>query len=156
MDIFWTIIAGLLLVAGILGSVIPLLPGPPLGYVGLLVMQLKSAPPFSVKFLAWWLLIVLVVVLLDYAVPLYGTKKFGGSRYGIWGCAIGLIVGLWFGPVGIVAGPFIGAFVGEILANKQTEHALRAAVGSFVGFVFSTLLKLVTCLVMCWYFVRVL
>lgn len=156
MDILWSIIAGGLLLVGIIGSIVPILPGPPISYVGLLVMQLKSSPPFSVRFLMVWLMIVLLVAMLDYAVPLYGTKKFGGTRYGVWGCGIGLIAGLWFGPIGIIAGPFIGAFVGEILANKQTEHALRAAFGSFVGFVFSTLLKLVTCLVMTWYFVKAL
>jgi uncharacterized protein YqgC (DUF456 family) len=156
MDLLWTVIACGLMLAGIIGSVVPLLPGPPLSYAGMLVLQLRQQPSFTTAFLLTWLGIVIVIQVLDYVIPLYGTKKFGGTRYGIWGCAIGLMAGLWFGPVGIVVGPFAGAFVGEWLANNQAEQALRAALGSFIGFVFSTLLKLVTCLVMGWYLVKAL
>ncbi|MFN3839768.1 MAG: DUF456 domain-containing protein, partial [Cyclobacteriaceae bacterium] len=109
-----------------------------------------------VKFLIIWLVVVVIIQVLDYVVPLYGTKTFGGTKYGIWGCAAGLIAGVWFGPVGLIAGPFVGAFVGEVLAGNQSEHALRAAIGSFIGFVFSTLLKLVACVVMGWYVVKAL
>lgn len=154
MDILWVVVASGFMVAGIIGSIVPLVPGPPLSYVGLLVLQLREESPFSVKFMLIWLAVVVIVAMLDYAVPLYGTKKFGGSKYGVWGCAVGLIAGLWFGPIGIIIGPFLGAFMGELLANNQSEKALWAAVGSFVGFAFSTLLKLVTCLVMAWYFVK--
>lgn len=154
MDIFWTIVASGLMIAGLIGSIVPILPGPPISYVGFLILQLRSETTFTTKFLIIWLVVVVIVAVLDYAVPLYGTKKFGGSKYGIWGCAIGLIGGVWFGPWGIVVGPFIGAFVGELLTNTKSEMALRAAVGSFIGFVFSTLLKLVTCIVMIWYFIK--
>jgi len=156
MDLLWTVIACGLMLAGIIGSVLPLLPGPPLSYLGMLVLQLRDQPAFTTKFLVTWLVVVISIQALDYVVPLYGTKKFGGTRYGIWGCAIGLVAGLWFGPVGIVAGPFVGAFVGEWLANNQSEQALRAAFGSFIGFAFGTLLKLVTSLVMGWYVVKAL
>jgi uncharacterized protein YqgC (DUF456 family) len=156
MDLFWTVIASCLMVAGIAGSVVPFLPGPPLSYGGLLVLQLREVTAFSTKFLLIWLAIVVVIVVLDYVVPVYGTKKFGGSKYGMWGCTIGLIAGFWFGPIGIIAGPFVGAFVGELLANNESDRALKAAIGSFIGFVFSTLLKLVTCLVMGWYFIKAL
>jgi uncharacterized protein YqgC (DUF456 family) len=74
----------------------------------------------------------------------------------MWGCTIGLIAGFWFGPIGIIAGPFVGAFIGELLANNESDRALKAALGSFIGFMFSTLLKLVTCLVMGWYFIKAL
>lgn len=144
------------MLAGLVGSVLPLLPGPPVSYAGMLVLQLREEPAFTLRFLIIWLVVVGIVQVLDYIVPLYGTKKFGGTKYGVWGCAIGLIAGLWFGPVGIIAGPFVGAFVGELLASNQSEQALRAAVGSFIGFVFSTLLKLVTCAVMGWYIVKAL
>lgn len=156
MDLLWTVLACCLVVAGLVGSVLPLLPGPPLSYAGMLVLQLREEPAFTVRFLIGWLIVVGIVQALDYVVPLYGTKKFGGTKYGVWGCAIGLIAGLWFGPAGIVAGPFVGAFVGEWLASKQSEQAFRAAVGSFIGFVFSTLLKLVICVVMGWYVVKAL
>lgn len=156
MDVVWSIIACCFMVIGIIGSVVPLLPGPPLSFVGMLVLQLREQPAFTFTFLLTWLGIVVVIAGLDYVVPLYGTKKFGGTKYGLWGCAIGLVAGFWWGPLGIIFGPFVGAFVGELLANKQSEQALRAALGSFIGFVFSSLLKLVTCLVMAWYGVKAL
>jgi uncharacterized protein YqgC (DUF456 family) len=156
MDLLWTVIASCLMIAGIVGSVVPFLPGPPLSYVGLLILQLREITAFSTKFLLIWLAIVIVIVVLDYLVPVYGTKKFGGSKYGMWGCTIGLIAGFWFGPIGIIAGPFVGAFVGELLANNESDRALKAALGSFIGFLFSTLLKLVACLVMGWYFIKAL
>ncbi|WKZ60634.1 MAG: DUF456 domain-containing protein [Cyclobacteriaceae bacterium] len=156
MDLLWTVIASCFMIAGIVGSVVPFLPGPPLSYVGMLILQLRETTAFSTKFLLIWLAIVIVIVVLDYLVPVYGTKKFGGSKYGMWGCTIGLIAGFWFGPIGIIAGPFVGAFVGELLANNESDRALKAALGSFIGFLFSTLLKLVTCLVMGWYFIKAL
>jgi hypothetical protein len=153
MDIFWTVLGAILMLVGLLGCILPLLPGPPLCYAALLLQQLRSDQPYTTKFLLIWAGITLVVTALDYLVPLLGAKKFGGSKYGIWGCAIGLIAGLWLGPFGIIAGPFIGAFIGEMIAHNDSSQALKAALGSFAGFVFGTLLKLVTCAVMVWYFV---
>lgn len=154
MDTFWLLMGGLLIVGGIIGSVLPFLPGPPLAYVGLLLQQLRSDPPFSVNFLLIWAGIVVLVTLLDYVIPLYGTKKFGGSKYGMWGCTIGLLAGIFFPPWGIIVGPFIGAFAGEMIASNQSDHALRAAIGSFIGFLFGTLLKLVACFMMGWYYLK--
>jgi uncharacterized protein YqgC (DUF456 family) len=152
VDLFWIILSLLFLLAGIAGCIIPLLPGPPLAYFGLLLIQLKSSPPFSVRFMLIWAGIVVVISVLDYLIPVYGTKKFGGTKYGMWGCMIGLVAGIWLGPVGIILGPFLGALVGEMLGNNQ-EGAFRAAFGSFVGFVVGTLLKLVVCVSMAWYVV---
>lgn len=156
MDLLWTVVACGFMLAGIVGSVVPLLPGPPLSFVGLLTLQLREQPAFTLKFLLIWLVIVIIIAILDYVVPIYGAKKFGGSKHGMWGCAIGLIAGLWFGPLGIIMGPFVGAFVGEMIATEQSDKALRAALGSFIGFVFSTLIKLIACFVMGWYFIRAL
>lgn len=153
MDTFWLLMGGLLIVGGIIGSIVPFLPGPPLAYVGLLLQQLRSDPPFTVKFLLIWAGITILVSVLDYFIPLYGTKKFGGSKYGMWGCTIGLFAGIFFPPWGIIAGPFIGAFVGEIIASNQSDQALRAALGSFIGFLFGTLMKLIACVLMGWYLV---
>ncbi|HRW99558.1 MAG TPA: DUF456 domain-containing protein, partial [Cyclobacteriaceae bacterium] len=127
--------------------------GPPLSYVALLVLQLTSTATFSTLFLVIWAIVVVVVTALDYVVPLYGTRRFGGTRYGIWGCAIGLIVGLWFGPVGIILGPFLGAFIGEWMGHRNGDQALRAALGSFFGFLFGTLIKLVVSVTLLYYFV---
>lgn len=153
MDTFLIVLGGLLILGGIIGSVVPFLPGPPLAFVGLLLQQLRSDPPFTLNFLLIWAGITVVVSVLDYVIPLYSTRKFGGSKYGMWGCTIGLIVGIFVPPWGIVLGPFIGAFLGETIASKQSGQALRAAAGSFVGFLFGTLLKLIACFMMGWYLV---
>jgi len=154
MVTLWIIVGVILFLAGIAGCILPFLPGPPLCFLALLLQQLNSRPPFTAKFLWIWAGITIVVTLLDYFIPIYGTKKFGGSKYGIWGCTIGLIAGLWFGPLGIIIGPFFGAFIGEVLANNDSGTALKSALGSFLGFLFGTLLKLVACFVMAWYFVQ--
>ncbi len=144
------------MLVGVLGCILPLLPGPPLSYIALLIQQLRSDPPFTSKFLWIWAGITVVVTVLDYVIPLYGTKRFGGSKYGIWGCTIGLIAGFWLGPLGIIIGPFVGAFIGEIIANNNSSQAQKAAWGSFVGFLFGTLLKLVVCVIMAWYLLKLI
>lgn len=153
MELVWIILGIVLILVGLLGSVLPFLPGPPLCFIALMLQQLREEPPFSSRFLWIWAAITLVVVVLDYIVPAYGTKKYGGSSYGVWGCILGLIVGVFFGPIGIILGPFAGAFAGEMLLHSRTDKALRAAWGSFVGFLVGTLLKLVVCAVMAYYFV---
>jgi uncharacterized protein len=153
MDVFWLILGIVLVLAGLVGCLLPLLPGPPLTYAGLLVLQLREVSPFSTKFLLIWAAIVVVVTMLDYVIPIYGTKKFGGSNAGIWGCTLGLLAGFWLGPFGIIIGPFVGAFIGEWIAVQNTDKALRAAVGSFLGFLTGTLLKLVVCGIMTYYFI---
>lgn len=153
MDVFLFVLGVLLMIGGIIGCFIPLLPGPPLSYIALLLQQLKSEPLFSTKFLLIWAGITLIVTLLDYIIPLYGTKKFGGTRYGVWGCTIGLLVGLFFPPWGIILGPFAGAFIGEYMANRNSDRAFKAAFGSFLGFLFGTLLKLIVCSMMGWYLI---
>lgn len=153
MDIFWLILGILFLLAGLVGCLLPLLPGPPLTYVGLLVLQLREAPPFTTNFLLIWALIVIIVTVLDYVIPIYGTKKFGGSNAGVWGCTLGLLAGFWLGPLGVIIGPFAGAYIGEWMAVKNTEKAFRAAIGSFLGFLTGTLLKLIVCGIMTYYFI---
>jgi uncharacterized protein YqgC (DUF456 family) len=156
LDITWSVLGGILMVVGLVGCFLPIIPGPPLSYFGLIVLQFKEQAPFSTKFLIIWAVVVIAVTALDYVVPAYGTKKFGGTKYGIWGCTIGLIVGLWMGPIGIILGPFLGALIGELIGGKSSDVAFKAALGSFVGFLVGTLLKLITCCVMGWYFVGAL
>lgn len=156
LDITWSVLGGIFMVVGLVGCFLPIIPGPPLSYMGLIVLQFKEQSPFSSKFLIVWAVVVVAVTALDYVVPAYGTKKFGGTKYGIWGCTIGLILGLWFGPMGIILGPFLGALIGELIGGKDSNQAFKAALGSFVGFLVGTLLKLIVCGVMGWYFVRAL
>jgi hypothetical protein len=153
MENIWIVMGVILMLAGIAGSILPVLPGPPLCYLALLLQQFRATKPFSVTFMIIWGVIIAVVILLDYLVPIYGTKKFGGSKYGIWGCTLGFLAAFWLGPWGIIFGPFIGALIGEYIANKDSKQATRAAIGSFAGFLFGTLIKVVTSLVMGYYLV---
>jgi uncharacterized protein YqgC (DUF456 family) len=153
MDTFLIIAGIILLLGGIAGCIIPFLPGPPLAYGSLILLQISSYEPFSEKFLVIWALATLVILIADYYIPIWGTKKFGGTKGGVWGATIGLILGIFFfPPVGLIVGPFIGAFAGEMLNNQDSNKALRSAIGSFVGFVAGTLMKLGISIVMGYYF----
>lgn len=148
------IIAGIVLtVIGIAGSVLPLIPGPPIAYAGLLLQQLRSEAPYSTGFLIFWAAVVVVSLVLDYFIPIWGTKKFGGTKYGVWGCTLGFIAAFWLGPWGIILGPFAGAFIGEMIAQQNSNIALKAALGSFVGFLAGSFLKLIICFFMLYYIV---
>ncbi|MCU0419757.1 MAG: DUF456 domain-containing protein [Cyclobacteriaceae bacterium] len=153
LDILWMALGVMCVAVGLLGSFLPVLPGPPLAFVGLWLQQLRDPAPFSTTFLWVWLGVTVVVTVLDYIVPAYGTKKFGGTKYGVWGSTLGLLVGIFAGPLGIIIGPFIGALVGELMANQSSGKAFRAALGSFIGFLVGTVMKLIVCAVMGWYLV---
>ncbi len=148
MEWFWIILGILLCVGGILGSLLPLIPGPPIAYLGLLVQQFREPDPYSGQFLLIWAVLVILTLVLDYFIPVWGTKKFGGTKYGVWGCTLGFLVAFWLGPWGIILGPFAGAFIGEYLANRHARNAWKAAWGSFVGFLLGSFLKLVACFFM--------
>jgi uncharacterized protein YqgC (DUF456 family) len=148
------IIAGAVcMISGILGCFLPVLPGPPLGYAALLLLHVTSRYDLSPRFLIIFAILTVIVTLLDYLIPVFGAKRFNASKYGIWGSVIGLVLGIFvFLPSGIIFGPVIGAFAGELIAGKRTGHAVKAAAGAFIGFVTGTGLKLVLCLVMMYYF----
>ena len=151
---WFLIIEGFVLIlAGLAGSLLPVLPGPPLAYGGLLLQQLRDPNPFTTNFLLGWLAIVIIVTILDYYIPVWGTKKFGGSKYGMWGCTLGFIAAFWMGPLGVVIGPFIGAFIGELKASKTSEQALKAAFGAFLGFLGGSFIKIMVCVVMGYYLI---
>lgn len=152
MEAILIIIGLVLIVAGIIGCILPGLPGPPIAYASLILLQFAENSPFSWAFMLAWLLIVVAVTLLDFYVPAWGTKKFGGSKYGSWGSIIGLIIGLIFPPWGILIGPFLGAYIGELIGGKHNEEALRAGFGAFIGFVAGTLMKLTVTITMGVYF----
>lgn len=155
MDIFLIISGSLLMILGIAGCLLPILPGPPLSYLGLIAIHLTSKIDFSSKFLISWGIIVILVSILDYVIPIWGTKFFGGSKYGVWGSMVGLLAGLFIPPVGIIIGPFIGAVVGEMLANNK-QNALKAGFGSFIGFIAGTVVKMLVSLIMLYYFIAAL
>lgn len=140
------------LLVGWVGCILPVLPGPPLAYVALLLLQGSRWGSFGTDFLIGAAVAAAVVTLLDYVVPIWGTKRFGGSKAGVWGATLGLLVGLFFGLPGIVLGPFLGAYLGEVLNNSDSNQAFKAAFGSFVGLLTGVLLKLVVTGVFTWYF----
>lgn len=143
------------MISGILGCVLPIIPGPPLSYLGLLLLHFTEKYQFSTRFLIIWAVITGVVYALDYIIPAWGTKKFGGSKRGVWGSIIGLVIGLFFfPPFGIIIGPFVGAVVGELTVGKDSKAALKSGFGSFLGFLLGTLLKLIASGMMTWYFFR--
>lgn len=145
----------ILMTVGIIGCVLPLLPGPPLNYIGLLLLHFTGRYHFSTEFLVLWAIITAVVYGVDLLIPVWGTKKFGGSKYGIWGSIIGLLAGfLFFPPFGIIIGPFAGAVIGELIAGKDSGAALKSGFGSFVGFFTGTVFKLVASGMMTWYFAK--
>lgn len=143
METLLIILAFTCIIIGIIGSVLPVLPGVPLSYGGILLLHFTEKVQFSIQFLIFWALMVILVQLLDYYVPIWGTKKFGGSKRGIWGCAIGMVVGIFIGPWGIVLGPFVGAILGELSGGKQTQEAIKAGFGSFMGFLLGIVSKLI-------------
>ena len=146
------IIAFVLLILGLLGSIIPGLPGPPLSFIGILLIHFFTGTQFSTSFLLTWVVIVVLVFLLDYFMQVWGVKKFGGGRKAILGTFLGLFMGLLFPPVGLLIGPFIGAFIGALLeVQDDNTRALKVAVGSFFGFVTGTILKLVVSSVLLYY-----
>jgi len=145
MDIILVIIGLILCVIGVVGSVLPVLPGPPLGWSGLLLLELTDAIPNNYWFLGITFVIAMGIFILDYFMPAISTKKFGGSKAGAIGAIIGLIIGVFFSPIpfGFLIGPFMGAFIGEMVFNKtEGKQALKAAFGSFLGFIASTFMKL--------------
>ena len=129
------ILGFLLAVAGIVGCVLPVLPGPSLGFAGLLLMNLVKDPaPFSLGFMIFLLVLTLGALALDYWVPVYGAKRFGAGPRGIWGSVFGMVIGFFILPVwGIFVGGFLGAVAGEMTSGKRRDEALKAGVGVFLG-----------------------
>ena len=143
MDIFLVVLGFVLVLLGIVGSFLPVLPGPLTGWFGLLVLHLTSVIPMNWTYLGITLAVAVFIWILDYIIPGMGTKKFGGSRYGVYGTTIGLILGLLSPiPFGILIGAFLGAFVGELTYDsKDTRRALKASLGSFIGLLASATMK---------------
>jgi uncharacterized protein len=157
MDIFLVIAGLLFMFFGLLGSFLPVLPGPPLSWVGLLLLYLTSVIPQNWTFLGITLAIAIVVFLLDYFIPIYGTKKFGGSKYGVIGTTTGLLVGIIAPiPFGIIIGPFLGALIGELIYTSNSKRALKAAFGSFLGFLTGTFMKFLVAIIFFGYFLSIL
>ena len=155
MSDYLLLISGILLmILGIIGCLVPVLPGPPLSFIGLILLHLSRFGQFQASTLIILGVIAVVVTILDYIVPIWGTKKFGGSKYGTRGATVGLIIGLFLGPAGIIIGPFMGAFAGEMIFKDDIRYALKAGFGSLLGFLTGIGLKLAASFIMTFYFVK--
>lgn len=153
MDIILIILGILCLITGLVGCFLPILPGPPVAYTGLLLLHFTDKVQFTTAELLIWLLIVVIAQILDYFIPMLGSKYSGGSRWGTRGCLAGTLIGLFFMPWGIILGPFLGAFIGELLGGQETGQALKSGLGSLLGFLFGTVLKCVIVGYFIWQFV---
>jgi len=163
MDILLIIIGIILVLVGLLGAIIPGIPGPAISFVSLILLQISSKSPYTEEELIVLGLIMAAVTVLDYVVPVYGAKKFGGTKRGVWGSTIGLIIGIFilpmtgivlgpFGLFGIILGPFVGAYIGESTGGSNSNEAFKAAIGSFIGFLAGTFMKLAYSVVIAYYF----
>jgi uncharacterized protein YqgC (DUF456 family) len=154
------IVAIILALVGLVGAIVPGIAGPPFSFLGLLVLSFVDGIHYSTGFLVVMGIIGAVVFLLDYVVPIWGTKKLGGTKAGVRGSTIGLILGLLFTivfPVGFIAillGPFLGAYIGEKTNGTADKNAWKSAFGSFVGFLTGTFLKTVYAVVCIYYMVK--
>ena len=160
MNVVLIIVAILLVLIGLVGAVIPGIAGPPFSFLGLLALSFVDGITYSTSSLVVMGIIAAVVLALDYVVPSWGTKRFGGSKAGVRGSTIGLILGLLVTmvfPIGFIAvliGPFVGAYIGETSAGTDGDKALKAAFGSFFGFLLGTGLKVIYACVCIYFIVR--
>jgi uncharacterized protein len=158
MTLFLEILGLLLALAGLVGCVLPVIPGVPLSYAALLVLSVaRHWEPFSALFLVGMAALVLFVSALDYIVPALGAKKYGASRAGVWGSVIGMLIGLFFfPPFGVFIGAFAGAVIGEMISGKETQGALRAGWGVFLGTAVSVAFKLAASGLMLFFYLKAL
>ena len=144
-------------IIGIAGSILPGLPGPPFSWIGLLILYIWGSGtntdeiPMQLSTLVIWGVVVVIVSVVDYIVPMYLTKVTGGSKHAERGAMIGMLVGIFLTPIGMILGSFLGAFIAEMTyAKKDTESSLKAAFGSFLGFILGTGIKTVVAVLIMW------
>lgn len=145
------LLAIILALVGIIGAVLPALPGPPLSYASLVTIYFTCPGAISGELMIWMLALTIIVSVLDYIAPVWLTKVGGGSKAAIYGSTIGLLAGLFFMPIGLILGPLAGAFLGEISNNSSLGKATRVAMMSFISFLLTTGLKLVLSALMAYY-----
>jgi len=133
------ILSGFLLILGLIGTILPILPGSLLSFIGLVVFKFSNDSNYSWIVLLVALFFVILGMLFDYLLPIFMTKQLGGTKYGVWGSILGFIIGFFFPPFGFIIGPFLGAFLAELLFTKVNSiSALKSALGSFLGFILTT------------------
>ncbi|MFO7937942.1 MAG: DUF456 domain-containing protein [Kiritimatiellia bacterium] len=142
IPIFIILVAIIISLTGIMGCILPVLPGPLISFAAMLLVCFTTDIPVSTQLLVTLGIITALVTVVDNLLPLYMPKKFGSSGMGVFGAACGLIIGLFFPPSGFIIGPFIGALLGEFVKTKNSADSFIAGIGTFIGFMLGTVLKL--------------
>lgn len=155
MDYFLLSIAIVFIIVGLIGCILPIIPGPPLSFIGILILHFTDFAEYSTKFLLILAFIATLVTVLDFVVPVWGTKKFGGTKAGMWGATIGMIIGMIFlGPFGLIFGPLVGAIVGESIKGANNKNAFKSGLGAFFGFLMGVGLKLAASIYITYHFIK--
>jgi uncharacterized protein len=151
-------VGSLLMLLGLAGSVLPILPGPPLSFIGLFLLALLKhfSPPLTPTFVIILAIVTVLAVVLDYVIPLLGAKRYGASKWGVWGSVLGMAIGIFWSPFAMLLGAFLGAVVVEWLVGNKKGEALRAGWGVVMGTLFATILRLGVSGMMTYYFVLAL
>lgn len=151
--LFFAILAGVLLLAGLVGTVLPVLPGPPIAWAGLLAAHFSNYSQIEIWILIATGIAAVFVTVIDNIFPSIMTKKAGGSKAATWGCTIGLVAAFFLGPIFILIAPFAGAYIGEMIHDSSdAKRALKAAFGAFKGFLLGTGIKIITVMCFIWLF----
>lgn len=145
MDIFLIILAGIFIVISIIGSIVPGLPGPPIGMIGVILLHITDKVDISLTTLIVCAVLTILVSILDYYLPIYSTKKIGGSKYAVRGSIIGMVVGFVFTPIGVILGTFLGAVIGELLNGSDMVNSLKIGSVTFLGTILGLGIKLMLC-----------
>lgn len=151
--LFFAILAGVLLLVGLIGTVLPVLPGPPIAWAGLLAAHFSNYSQIEIWILITTGIAAIFVTVMDNIFPSIMTKKAGGSKAATWGCTIGLVAAFFLGPIFILIAPFAGAYIGEMIHDSSdAKRALKAAFGAFKGFLLGTGIKIITVMCFIWLF----
>ena len=149
------VIGSILMLLGLAGSILPILPGPPLSFIGLFLLALLKhfSPPLTPTLVIILAIVTILVVVMDYILPLLGAKRYGASKWGVWGSIVGMVIGIFLSPLAMLLGAFIGAVVAEWLVGKKKGEALRAGWGVMMGTLFATIVRLGVSGMIIYYFV---
>jgi len=153
MDTFLIVIAGIFLLLGLIGCFFSKIPGILLCYLGIVILQYSTVAEFSVHFFIKWGVLVIAVQGLDYLIPNWGDRRFGGSKKGVWGSMIGMFAGMYFGPIGIIASAVCGAFIGELFAGKESNQVIQQAIGSFACFILGTVSQFIVAGILIYHYI---